>query len=269
MVNGIIVKTMILQKKVDFHVSSTGSMPIYFEEKESSVFELNTYKHYLSQVELQKNDVWLENSFIQFGQRDNHTYVDFKDAKTVEVPQTSANTNVLFNQQIFLSPIGVMHIRKTLSLMDLLSFIGGALLSVFIIIAIIIQPCQRYAFKMRAIKRMYLARTNDPLMFPLKVNQLQEEESYQLDDSEVSKEIQTHRKIRVKNEHWCTLFFGLNDNYGLEQMYSQGNEKLEDELNIVNIVQKLRQLEVIMENSFLKTQERKMLVNHTYQNILD
>jgi hypothetical protein len=73
-----------------------------------------------------------------------------------------------------------------------------------------------------------------------------------------------HKRFRVTNENWFTLFTGLNDNYRYEKMYTVGGQRLDEELDILNIVKKLRKVDIILQNSLLKQDERKKLVQHTF-----
>ena len=45
--------------------------------------------------------------------------------------------------------------------------------------------------------------------------------------------------------------------------------KVRDETNLVNIVTKLRHLEIIMDNSLLKSESRQQKVAHTFQNLIN
>jgi hypothetical protein len=52
-------------------------------------------------------------------------------------------------------------------------------------------------------------------------------------------------------------------------MIVKGSEKLEEDLNLVSIVKKLRQLDIILQNSLLKDEKRKLYVEHAYQNVIN
>ena len=53
------------------------------------------------------------------------------------------------------------------------------------------------------------------------------------------------------------------------KLYDQGKDKIREDLDIVNIVKKLRQLEAIIDVSLLTSEKRKFWVNHTINNIID
>ena len=166
---------------------------------------------------------------------------------------------------MFLSPEGTLYKRKEHALKDVMSFIGGLGISVAFIINVLINRFQKFSFDMRAIKRLYLARTTDDKLFPKKINNSMDnyaetEEGFVHNDQELNAEIGTHRKIRFSNESWFSIFTGLNDNYRIQETYQEGANRLNEELDLVNIIKKLRQLDVIMENSLLSKDERKNLV---------
>ena len=58
----------------------------------------------------------------------------------------------------------------------------------------------------------------------------------------------------------------------LKQLYKlskEGGNRLDDDMNIFQIVKKVRHLQIIMENSFLKNDYRKFMISHTAQNVIN
>lgn len=48
-----------------------------------------------------------------------------------------------------------------------------------------------------------------------------------------------------------------------------GYEKLQEEMNLVNILKNLRKTKIIMDNSLLKSPMRRYQVNHVEDNLID
>jgi hypothetical protein len=67
-----------------------------------------------------------------------------------------------------LAPTGTLYKRKEHALFDVLSFVGGFAITLAFLIKLLINPIQRFAFRMRAIKRLYFARTSEDKLFPSK-----------------------------------------------------------------------------------------------------
>ena len=58
----------------------------------------------------------------------------------------------------------------------------------------------------------------------------------------------------------------------LKQLYKlskDGGNRLDDDMNIFQIVKKVRHLQIMMENSFLKNDSRKFMISHTAQNMIN
>lgn len=55
----------------------------------------------------------------------------------------------------------------------------------------------------------------------------------------------------------------------MTKLYKEGSKRVRDDTNLVNIVKKLRHLEIILDNSLLNSDARKLKVAHTYHNIIN
>lgn len=143
--------------------------------------------------------------------------------------------------------------------------LGGLIYLTFNLVLFLISPIQKHSFILRAIKRLYFARTADNFMFYEKPEENYSETSL---NSELNHEISKHKIPRLGAVSWIELFFGCS-NIKMKKLYQQGKRKIREETNVVNIVSKIRHLDVIMENSLLKAESRKEKVAHTFHNLIN
>lgn len=78
------------------------------------------------------------------------------------MPQT---TNRLLQQRISLSGEGYQFRREKHSYIDFLAFMGAVTYSITCLISFLIGPIQRHSFNLRAIKRLYVARSQGKDIF--------------------------------------------------------------------------------------------------------
>lgn len=179
-----------------------------------------------------------------------------------------------------------------------MAFVGGLGYVLVAIFSFFLTPCAAYSFRMRALKRLYFARTSDLGIFELDRNSssqsgqlLHDHEQkglysnenwnkvdatqFSLDSKlprksstydgnaknektrpyveEIKDELLKHNLIRLKSGAWADLFCGCSSSEKIKKLYKIGNEKLNDETNMVAIVKKLRHFEIILENSLLNS----------------
>jgi hypothetical protein len=82
-------------------------------------------------------------------------------------------------------------------------------------------------------------------------------------------EVQSHKQIRVSTTTFRELFFGCASKRKMAKLYDQGKDKITEDLDIVKIIKKIRQLETIIDCSLLKSEKTKFWVNHSIKNIID
>lgn len=61
---------------------------------------------------------------------------------------------------------------------------------------------------------------------------------------------------------WC-------DPHSLRKIFKKGQRKMDEELDLVQIVKKIRKFESILNASLLNDENRKLMVEHTEPNIID
>jgi hypothetical protein len=70
--------------------------------------------------------------------------------------------------------------------------------------------------------------------------------------------------MRISNGLQMKLFCSKPKGSKITDMITKGSQKLDEELDMVSIVKKLRHLDVIMQNSMLKDDKRKRYVEHAH-----
>jgi hypothetical protein len=68
--------------------------------------------------------------------------------------------------------------------------------------------------------------------------------------------------MRIPNPVQIKMLFKKPKDSKISDMIIKGSERLNEDLNLVSIVKKLRQLDIILQNSLLKDEKRKHLVDH-------
>lgn len=68
----------------------------------------------------------------------------------------------MFQQNYFMSDQGIFYFQRTKGLIEMLALIGGLSLVLYYVLDLLLYPIASHSFFMRALKRLYLARTKDP-----------------------------------------------------------------------------------------------------------
>ena len=113
----------------------------------------------------------------------------------------------IYNTDIYLSPANVKYYRKTYDLLDLLGDIGGVTEVVMITFGFMLLPISEHSFTLRAAKRLFLARTDDPEMFVYKPGD-QKIVNYdkEFNSEEIKKELALHKNINISTSDSIKLF---------------------------------------------------------------
>ena len=135
---------------------------------------------------------------------------------------------------------------------------------------------------MEAITYLYLARTSSQSLLEANeapkseksisssethVQKIQFSEHFNL-EKQLETELKKHRPIEITKGDWCKLLCSYRSaKFG--KLFSRGARKVEKELDVLRMAKKLRHLEVIVDNSLLKDENRRMLVEHTPSSVID
>lgn len=105
----------------------------------------------------------------------------------------------------------------------------------------------------------------------------------------VQEEVAIHRVPRIYNTRWCTMLCGnilrsilccsaktcdcccdcCFTNLKRYQVYDETVRRLDDEMDIVKILKKMRNMQVMMNSTHVNTEARRFKLAHTFHNIID
>lgn len=101
-------------------------------------------------------------------QHENLTFIDTDKTllETYEMPSFK-DGDVLLTQTLSLTADGQQYHRRIYSVFHAMAFVGGLGYVLMSIFSFFLTPCAAYSFRMRALKRLYFARTSDLGIFEL------------------------------------------------------------------------------------------------------
>lgn len=106
---------------------------------------------------------------------------------------------------------------------------GSVTLSVYFLVLFVINPIQRHSYRMRAIKRLYFARSDEKNIFPTKSSSDKSNDRSDdlnaikdLEDASLKNEISKHSTIRIHFSNWLSLFCGCSSDENLNILYEEG-----------------------------------------------
>jgi len=179
-------------------------------------------------------------------------------------------------------PEEVKHTRKVYGWIDLLGDLGGVTEVIMIVFGFFLFPISEHSFFLKAIKKLYLVRTEDNSMFlPNNDEKLAKFEKFKekIDDPEVKEEVEKHRFARLKFSDsvklylanslgvlFCNCCWSKKEKY--QRLYEKGQEKIESELDIVRLTKNLRYMKILLRNS-LMSRRVKFDIMHQEKNLID
>ena len=140
-----------------------------------------------------------------------------------------------------------------------------------------------HSFHVTAIKKLFFVRTADERMFgTLKQNRNKylDKELIPIDTPrEIKEEIFKHRYIDIKNCDWVSLYFArilgcccprfcFKKRDMFIKLYDRGKNRIEGELDIVKIIKSIRNMKILMKNSFMN-QEVIHQIYHQEKNLIN
>lgn len=192
---------------------------------------------------------------------------------------------------IYLAPMFRKKIRKVYGFSNALSRLGGTLSVLFTTCRIIMGPISLHMYYIKAIKRLYFARTKLTNIFAKKSSSCGTEyisKFLHLEgtygninlDNHLKKEVKKHKMIRISLCDTILLFlytYCPGSSYMcccwknqalLTQLFTEGKEKIEKSLNIFKFVRALRRLKILMKSSFINN-EIKFKIAHSMKNCIN
>ena len=114
-----------------------------------------------NQVQIQKHELEMHDNYIQFGFPSYEG--DFYDVHTVisRPKYRHPESDLLYQTTYMLSNVMMGHEREVESLIQLMGDIGGLIEFLFVIFLAILSPIAEFDFYLKAIKKLYYARSRD------------------------------------------------------------------------------------------------------------
>lgn len=177
-----------------------------------------------------------------------------------------------------LLPYAFKHQRKAYGLFGFVSDLGGVSELLILVFGFFVFPYSEFSFNIKAMKKLFFVRTKNEDNF-LNICEDHKDEEFDMKlPKESLKEINMHHKIKLKKKDACKLYFSricgrgfrrFYDADKLNSMYEQGEVKLNEHLDVIQIVDKVRQFEILLENTRMISEQTKYLIKHAKQNWID
>jgi hypothetical protein len=178
--------------------------------------------------------------------------------------------------------------------MDILGDLGGVIEILMIVLGTFLYPISEHSFILKALSKLYMARTRDgQLLHKDKCNHTEAEHLEKDEENDQKgqvkrkrrlskaekREIDKHRFIKISIKDSVMLYvseilgrcfcdFCWSKKKKLQKLKAQGADKIEGELNIVKIMNYLRNFKVVLKNSLL-TKDVKDKIKHTGKNLIE
>ena len=138
-----------------------------------------------------------------------------------------------------------------------------------------------HSFHMTAIKKLFFVRTRDETIFGTsktsRVRFLDKNLIPTDTPKEIKDEIEMHRYIDVKNIDWIKTYFArvmwcpkcmFTKRDKFLKLYEKGQDRIDTELDIVKMMKSLRNMKILMRNSFMD-EEVKYQITHSKKNLIN
>jgi hypothetical protein len=220
-------------------------------------------------------------------------FFDLGLISSVTLPTQTQYPLLLGEVQIFLDNTQIDHERTIYNFLDLVGDLGGVMEIFTLALGIFIFPLSEFSFLLKAISILYLARTEDQGLLEemeprnkhgkQKSKNLKEGVPETLKGTSAAKEAGLHKPIKLSFGNSIYLFFlskfercscclkyGAKRTGKMLKLFIEGSERLERELNVERILKILRDVKLVMKlNLDKKYTEKKFVVNHSRQNVID
>lgn len=158
---------------------------------------------------------------------------------------------------------------------------GGFKEGFLIIFTFLIAPISEHSFLMKAISKLYLAKTDDRDLFESK--KPEKHQKYRLKWSSVSRRLSEKDKSQIaKNREpklrFCDSLLLFLSQFpcccnltepAYQQLYDTGTERMDKELDVVKILKRLRNLKILLEEQQILSRQLKFKIKHSGQNVID
>ena len=207
-----------------------------------------------------------------------------------QVPEVEAGN--LFTTIIYLSDEMTFFSRQIYSILDLLGEFGGITEVVMLLSGFYLYSISEHSFVIKALQKLFIARTSNKRLFkaPKTKKQLQKLEKLvsqehskgNLTESVKLEELQQkHYEIRLSTKDSTVLYFNnlfasvgckcldrCTNQSRLQKLFEEGNDRLEKEFNMVKLIRNLRNIKILMKNSFM-SEKIKYEIKHSDFNLIN
>ena len=156
------VDPFVIYESVDY--TSYDARPVFHIMEPLARILLSRTARIHYDITLEKHEVEFMNSVMSLGllsESISFFQIGKKIQKNINIDK---EPHKLMTSIFFLSSISKMHERKVYSFLELIGDLGGVLEILLLIFGIFINPISEFSFYMKAIKKMFLIRTQDRTM---------------------------------------------------------------------------------------------------------
>lgn len=168
--------------------------------------------------------------------------------------------------------------------MEILAYFGGLIYILYRILCYVLRPISEYSFSLKAARHLFIARTTYQTLFLSQDEQEKEKQRQMRHMTEAEKnELYYHREIHVSNKRRCCLYIVymmrcflrtccwdcISEKYSqLLYLKQTAKKRVTEDLDIVDIIKRNREVQVILENSKIDENIRYK-INHSYNNTIN
>jgi hypothetical protein len=190
---------------------------------------------------------------LDFWPSQEGSFYDVGSKTSITLPRQSYRPKMIGQVVLVLDSNSLEHERSRYNLLDLIGDLGGVLEVFIIFFGLIAFPISEFSFVMKAISILFLARTKDNGLFEKaklvnkknKHNYMEAKMPEELSVAHVREEMAIHRPIKLNSDSKFMLFMYIRFNsiccclkdkrvkfQKLKRLYTQGEERLNQELNV-------------------------------------
>ena len=78
----------------------------------------------------------------------------------------------MFQTVIFVDSSMIVHTRKTYTLLNMIGELGGITKVIMFVFGFFLYPISEHSFTLKALKKLYLAKSNDPILMKSKKDKI-------------------------------------------------------------------------------------------------
>ena len=167
-VSDVSIEVWTIHEKINFDKRLTE--PIFHTLEFKGQMLLDPKKYTEQQMYMRQNKAESYEHLINFEHYDEYSFYDIAKIKKKVYPMSYNNNNdvekgSMFQTVLHRDNVLVLHERSIYGFIDLLGDLGGVLEIVLLVFGLFLSPISEYSFNIKAIQKLYKAKTNEPSMF--------------------------------------------------------------------------------------------------------